>query len=130
MQYGAFAEPDTTALEDFADGVLDELAPQTELEYMEALNIAALCVRRARLPEFEALAIAHATHVDVLPPQAPRSPPTIRESDLIRAGASALSTALFDKLPRYEAHLNRELDHAYARYDRLVSRRSTVDIKS
>lgn len=82
LQYGVFAEPDTTALEDFADGVIDELDPQTPLEHAEAIHIAGLCVRRARLGQFEAMAIGHATTMPgLLPGQAPS---VVRETDLTR----------------------------------------------
>lgn len=37
----------------------------------------------------------------------------------MRAGATALGADLFERLPRYEGHLNRELDKSLARYSRL-----------
>jgi len=37
----------------------------------------------------------------------------------MRAGATALGADLFDRLPRYEGHLNRELDKSLARYARM-----------
>jgi len=41
------------------------------------------------------------------------------EEDLMLAGATALGADLFDRLPRYEGHLNRELDNSLARYTRM-----------
>ena len=45
------------------------------------------------------------------------------EEDLMRAGATALGADLFDRLPRYEGHLNRELDKSLARYARMKDAR-------
>ncbi len=41
----------------------------------------------------------------------------------MRAGATALGADLFDRLPRYEGHLNRELDKSLARYARMRASR-------
>jgi len=98
---------------------LAELAPVTAQERAEALNIVGLYVRRSRLVELEAMALAHATRTSVLPPAEPGGPPRMAEEDLMLAGATALGADLFDRLPRYEGHLNRELDKSLARYDRM-----------
>ncbi len=69
--------------------------------------------------ELEAWALQHATRTgpSVLPGLL--SDPTDRE----RAGAHALTSDLFDRLPRYEGHLSRELDRSLARYRRLQDER-------
>lgn len=122
LQYGAFAD-DAEDLQGFVQAVLEELAPVTVQERAEALNVAGLYVRRARLVELEALALSHGTRTPVYPPEAPGLPPRVSESALAEAGANALSSDLFDKLPRYEGHLNRELDRGLARYARLQASR-------
>lgn len=118
LQYGPFAD-DAEDLQAFIEAVLAELEPRGKQERAEALNIAALYVRRSRLAELEAMALAHGTRTPVSPPSGPGQPPTVAESDLQQAGANALSSDLFDRLPRYEGHLSRELDKGLARYARL-----------
>lgn len=59
------------------------------------------------------------TWTRILPPAEPGGPPRVAEEDLMRAGATALGADLFERLPRYEGHLNRELDKSLARYSRL-----------
>ncbi len=108
-----------TELQEFIQAVLAELAPVTAQERAEALNIVGLYVRRSRLVELEAMALAHATRTRTLPPDDPGGPPRVAEEDLMRAGATALGADLFDRLPRYEGHLNRELDKSLARYARM-----------
>jgi len=102
---------------------LAELAPVTARERAEALNIVGLYVRRSRLVELEAMALAHATRTRMLPPAESGGPPRMAEEDLMRAGATALGADLFDRLPRYEGHLNRELDKSLARYARMKDAR-------
>ena len=118
LRFGLFAD-DPEELQAFVDQVMAELAPRTTQERSEALHIAGLLVRRSRLVEFEALALAHSTRAPVRPAAEPGGPSTIAESALTRAGADALSCDLFDRLPRYEGHLSRELDRSLARYARL-----------
>jgi hypothetical protein len=122
LQYGPFAD-DAEDLQAFVEAVLSELQPCGEQERAEALHIAALYVRRSRLVELEALALAHGTRTNMLPPAGPGRPPTVAESDLQRAGANALSSDLFERLPRYEGHLSRELDRSMTRYARLQETR-------
>jgi hypothetical protein len=122
LQYGPFAD-DSEDLQAFVEAVLEELAPVTAQERAEALHIAGLLVRRARLVELEAMALAYGTRSKIYPPSAPGSPSRITESALAEAGANALSSDLFDKLPRYEGHLSRELDRGAARYARLQASR-------
>jgi len=118
LEYGPFAD-NPTELQEFIQAVLAELAPVTAQERAEALNIVGLYVRRSRLVELEAMALAHATRTSVLPPAEPGGPPRMAEEDLMLAGATALGADLIDRLPRYEGHLNRELDKSLARYDRM-----------
>lgn len=122
LQTGPFLEK-AEHLEAFAKDLLAELDPRSVLERTEALNIVALLVRRRRLVEFEALALAHSTRTNTLPPEAPGMPQRILERDLALAGANALNLDLFGVLPRYEGHLNRQLDGSLARYDRLQAAR-------
>jgi hypothetical protein len=126
LQYGPFAD-DSEHLQGFVHKIMAELAPRSEQERAEALNIAALYVRRSRLVELEALALAHATRATVLPPVAPGEPARIAQDELMRAGADALSADLFEKLPRYEGHLNRELDRAITRYTKLQDARRRTE---
>ncbi len=115
LQYGPFAD-DPAELQEFIQAVLAELAPVTARERAEALNIVGLYVRRSRLVELEAMALAHATRTRMLPPAEPGGPARVIEEDLMLAGATALGADLFDRLPRYEGHLSRELDKSLARY--------------
>lgn len=126
LNHGPFAD-DSAELHGFINDVITELAPQTAQERAEALNIAGLYVRRSRLVELEALALAETTRVRVLPPAEPGGPERMLESDVIRAGANALEANLFDRLPRYEGHLSRELDRSLARYQRLQEKRLQSD---
>lgn len=122
LKYGPFAD-DSEDLQGFVNDVLEELAPRSAQEHAEALNIIGLYVRRARLVELEAMALAHGTRAPLLPPARPGQPARVKENDLMRAGAEALSSDLFDKLPRYEGHLGKELDRSLARYARLQEAR-------
>ncbi len=118
LQHGPFAD-NPAELQEFIQAVLAELAPVTAQERAEALNIVGLYVRRSRLVELEAMALAHAMRTRMLPPAEPGGPPRVAEEDVMRAGATALGADLFDRLPRYEGHLNRELDKSLARYARM-----------
>lgn len=115
LQYGPFAD-NADDLHAFVEAVLSELEPRCEQERAEALNIAALYVRRSRLVELEAMALAHGIRTKTLPPK-------VAESELQLAGANALSSDAFERLPRYEGHLGRELDKGLARYARLQQSR-------
>ena len=44
-----------------------------------------------------------------------------------RAAGNSLAGETMDRLPRYEAHLSRELDRALARYDRLQAARRQLE---
>jgi len=122
LQHGPFANNEAD-LEEFVNAVLAELAPVTAQERAEALNIAGLYVRRSRLVELEALALSRGTQARLLPPESSGGPPRVVQGELMRAAASALSSDLFDRLPRYEGHLSRELDRSHARYTRLQEAR-------
>ena len=115
LQYGPFAD-NPAELQAFVQAVLEELDPRGAQEQAEALNIAGLYVRRSRLVELEAMALAHGTRTRLLPPEGPGMPARVTQDDLTEAGANALSSDLFDRLPRYEGHLSRELDRSLARY--------------
>ena len=69
------------------------------------------------------MALAHSTKAPTLPPAAPGQPERIIETALWRTGAEALDAGLFDRLPRYEAHLSREIERAMARLERLQAKR-------
>ena len=122
LRYGPFAD-NAAELEGFITAVLAELGPVTAQERAEALNIVGLYVRRSRLVELEAMALGHATRTRMLPPAEPGGQPRVAEEDLMRAGATAFGADLFDRLPRYEGHLSRELDKSLARYGRLQDAR-------
>ena len=122
LQYGPFAD-DAEDLQAFVSEVVEELGPRSAQERAEALNIVGLLVRRSRLVELEAMALAHGTRTPLLPSAGLGQPERVPEADLVRAGANALSSDLFDRLPRYESHLNRELDRGLARYTRLQQAR-------
>ena len=117
LRYRPFAD-DPAELQAFVQAVLEELDPRGAQEQAEALNIAGLYVRRSRLVELEAmaLALAHGTRKRLLSPEGPGMPARVAQDDLTEAGANALSSDLFDRLPRYEGHLSRELDRSLARY--------------
>lgn len=129
LQYGPFKD-DPEELQAFVNVVVAELGPIGAQEQAEALNIAGLYVRRARLVELEALAVSYGTKAQMLPPESPGQQERIVESELMRSAAEALSVDLFDRLPRYEAHLSRELDRGLARLGRLqearLARESTL----
>ncbi len=84
--------------------MLEELQPGSAQERAEALNIAGLYVRRARLVELEALALQHATRTGPSGLPGLLGEPTDRDRE--RAGARALTPGLFERLPRYEGHLS------------------------
>ncbi len=86
LQHGPFAD-DPDELAEFIQAVLEELQPGSAQERAEALNIAGLYVRRARLVELEALALQHATRTAPAGLPALLGEPTARE----RAGARALA---------------------------------------
>src|SRR4051794_33284807 len=73
LRFGPFAD-DAAEVQQFINAVVEELAPCGEIERAEALYIAGLLVRRHRLPELEAMALAHETRVRVLPPASPGGP--------------------------------------------------------
>ena len=118
LRYGPFAD-DAVELQAFIRAVLEELDPGSAQEQAESLNIAGLLVRRARLVELEAMALAHGTRSGLPPSGVPGQPGAVAEDEVTRAAANALSSDLFDRLPRYEGHLSRELDRSLARYGRL-----------
>ncbi len=118
LQYGPFAD-NPAELQEFIQSVLEELQPGSAQERAEALHLAGLYVRRARLVVLEALALQHATRTGPAGLPGLLAEPTDRE----RAGARALTPELFDRLPRYEGHLSRELDRSLARYRRLQDER-------
>lgn len=70
LKYGPFAD-DGEDLQVFVDAVLEELQPGSEQERAEALNIVGLFVRRSRLVEMEAMALAHATKAQIRAATAP-----------------------------------------------------------
>ncbi len=64
---------------------------------------------------------------DVLVEQSSRAGLPAEPTDRERAGARALTPELFDRLPRYEGHLSRELDRSLARYRRLQDERQAKE---
>jgi hypothetical protein len=121
---GPFLE-DAEEVQQFVEQVVAELDPQTAQEQAEALSIAGLYVRRRRLVEFETLALARSTEARIV--RMPEGPSVITQPELERAGAAALTSDLLDRLPRYEAHLSRELDRSLARYRRLQGEREAKE---
>ncbi len=119
---GAFAE-DPEQVQSFVEEVVAELQPDGPQEVAEALAIAALHVRRRRLPQLEAIALAGTTRTRLLPPAESGGSVRITYEDQERAAAQALASDLLQQLPRYEAHLSRELDRSLARLQRLQERR-------
>lgn len=113
---GPFVE-DAEQVQHFIEQVVAELDPQTAQEQAEALSIAGLYVRRQRLVEFETLALARSTEARIV--RTSEGSAMIAQPELERAGAAALTSDLLDRLPRYEAHLSRELDRGLARYRNL-----------
>ncbi len=99
---GAFAE-DPEQIQGFVEEVVAELRPEGPQEVAEALAIAGLQVRRRRLPELEAIALAGTTRTPRLPPTEPGGSFRITHEDQERAAAQALACDLFQQLPRYEA---------------------------
>jgi hypothetical protein len=124
LQHGPFAD-DPDELQEFIQAVLEELRPGSAQERAEALNIAGLYVRRARLVELEALALQLATRTGPSGLPGLLAQPT--DHDREQAGARALTPDLFDRLPRYEGHLSRELDRSLVRYRRLQEERKARD---
>ncbi len=120
---GPFAE-DPAEVQAFVEEVVDELQPEGAQELAEALAIAGLHVRRRRLHELEAIALAGTRRAPLLPPSEPGGPSRIRDEDQERAAAQALACDLFQQLPRYEAHLSRELDRSLSRLRGLQARRA------
>ncbi len=125
LQHGPFAD-DPDELQEFIQSVLEELQPRSAQERAEALHLAGLYVRRARLVELEALALQHATCT--APSGLPGLPGELADRDRERAGAHALTPEMFDRLPRYEGHLSRELDRSLARYRRLQDERQAKEV--
>ncbi len=82
-------------------------------------------MRRARLVELEALALQHATRTGPSGLPGLLGEPTDRDRE--RAGARALMPGLFERLPRYEGHLSRELARSLARYRRLQEERKSQE---
>ncbi len=96
-----------------------ELAPVGLQERAEATQIAALYVRRHRLLELEAEALACATRISTAEMLADLDDPFFAIADepgTERSAVRALRTPVFEHLPRYEAHLSRELDRCVARF--------------
>jgi len=122
VRYGPFVE-DAAQVQAFVEAVVAELDPRTTLELAEVQHLAGLYLRRSRLVELEALALAHNSQAEVLPPAGPGRPSRITEPELQRAGSQALSGEFFDRLPRYEGHLGREIDRSRARYARMQAER-------
>ncbi len=122
VRFGPFVE-DAEGVQAFVDAVVAELGPRTTLELAEALNLAGLFLRRGRLVELESLALAHNTQAKVMAPVGPGMPSRIGEVELQRAGSEALSGDFFERLPRYEGHLSRQIDQSRARFARMVAER-------
>lgn len=122
---GPFVE-DQKWVEDFCGRIVDELKPETFLEVVEAEHIARLCLRIARLAPIEAIALAGATRVRLLPPAGPNEPHRVLEGDQEAAAGAVFASQLLQLLPRYEGHLTRELDRALARYRTLRQREREV----
>lgn len=110
-------------IQDFVHAMLAELDPETEQERAEAMHVIGCYVRRQRLVELETAALQYGTRVPTLPPEVPGGPPRVVQADLHRAGAEALNSDLFEKLPRYEAHLTREVERGLTRLERLQAAR-------
>jgi hypothetical protein len=115
---GPFAE-DPGRVQSFIDQVVRDLEPVGVQEQAEATHIAALYVRLHRLLGLEAAAVTASTRAtvsetlqDLADPYALLEDATGQE----RLAGRALSSELMDRLPRYEAHLSRELDRSLARY--------------
>ncbi len=120
---GPFAES-VADVQAFVDAVVEELQPVGPQEAAEALAIAGLHVRRRRLLELEAVALAGTTRAKLLPAVQPGGPPRVSYEEQERAASRALDSDLFRQLPRYEAHLSRELDRCLRRLRTLQSLRT------
>lgn len=120
---GPFVE-DPEVIQDFVEAVVDELRPVGPQEVAEALAVAGLYVRRRRLAELEAIALAGTTRADLMPPAAPGEPSRITFRDQEQAASRALESDLLRQLPRYESHLSRELDRCLSRLRTMQARRS------
>ncbi len=119
---GPFAE-DAGEVQDFVEAVVAELEPVGAQELAEAVAIAGLHVRRRRLHELEAIALSGTTKARLLPPAEPGGPSRVTYEDQERAAAQALDCGLLRQLPRYEAHLSRELDRSLIRLRHMQERR-------
>lgn len=126
IRYGPFKE-DAEGVQGFVDAVVAELGPRTCLELAEAQHLAGLYVRRGRLLELEALTLAHNSRARMLPSAGPGQPSRIAEPELQRAGSEALSGEFFDRLPRYETHLDRGIDRSRARFARMQAERQVKE---
>lgn len=93
----------------FVESVVEELAPVGARETEEASAIAALYVGRRRLVELESLALAGETRASLLAPEALDGSPRVTYEEQERAASQALNSELLQNLPRYEAHMSREL---------------------
>lgn len=121
---GPFAES-VADVQAFVDAVVEELQPVGPQEAAEALAIAGLHVRRRRLLELEAVALAGTTRARLLPAAESGGPPRVTFEEQERAATAALNGDLLRQLPRYESHLSRELDRSLARLRRLKAERLT-----
>jgi hypothetical protein len=118
LSSGPFAE-DELAVQSFIDRVVDDLAPATAQEQVEATRIAALHIRLHRLLGIEAAALSSSTRNTVGETIASLSDPYDHldgRTPQEKLAARALDSSLLEKLPRYESHLSRELDRSLARY--------------
>ncbi|MGE5765030.1 MAG: hypothetical protein ACM3ZF_14485 [Mycobacterium leprae] len=85
-------------------------------------------MRRARLVRLEAEALAHATRVSPWDLSGPLAPLEPEAAGTEAAAARGLGGELLERLPRYEAHLSRELDRSLSRYPQLQQdRRRTIE---
>jgi len=128
---GPFAE-DPDQIQEFLAQVVLELSPVGLQERAEATQIAALYVRRHRLLNLEAEALARATRISTAEISADLDDPfavIADEPGTERSAVRALRSPVFEHLPRYEAHLSRELDRCLARFRQLQSDRlRTIEV--
>lgn len=125
IQRGPFAE-DADKVRGFIAAVVDRLEPVGAQEYAEATRIAGIYVRLARLTGLESAAIAASTQFTPHEVLASFSDPyddLDTRTPQEKLACRALDSNLLEKLPRYEAHLSRELDRSLARYRELQSTR-------
>lgn len=104
--------------------VVERLEPVGAQEYAEATRIAGLYVRLQRLSGLESAAMAASTQLTPHEVFAGLSDPyecLDTSTPQEKLACRALDSSLMDKLPRYEAHLSRELDRSLARYRELQS---------